>query len=104
MTDVSNTFLSRLFTAEFLVAFLGVVFAVGFAWSNVQSKVEAVQTQIVATEEKLDQLRSRQNQMDAAVGKIQTNIEVIKTSQVHTKETVEETKYMVRKLLDQRGD
>lgn len=103
MKEVSNNFLSRLFTVEFLIASLGVVFAVGFAWSNVQSQVQAVQVEVLATNEKVDELRKRQNRLDSSVGKIQTDIEVIKSNQAHTKESVDETKYMVRELLNKQG-
>lgn len=102
LKEVSNNFLSRLFTVEFFVAFLGLVFAVGVTWSSVQSEVKAVQIEVQATNKKFDELKKRQNRLDSAVGRIQTDIEVIKTNQVHAKETIEETKKMVRELLNSR--
>ena len=100
MKDVSNSFLSKLFTAEFFFGALGMMFVVGVTYSSVQAEVKAVQMKVIETNQKFVDMKRHQKQIDGTVNKIQTDIEVIKTNQQHSKEAIEETRQIVRQILN----
>lgn len=98
-TDVSNNFISRLFSAEFVIFFVGMVFAGGVAWSSIEAEVKDLNKRV-------DNQTAKQERLNTAVNSIQTDIHVIRNDQRHTKESVVELKQemrSIRLLLEQRG-
>lgn len=93
MPDVSNNFLSRLFSAEMVTGFIGLIFMVGMTYASLKTKSEE-------TNKRVNLLADEQRSIDQAVREIQIDIEVIKVDQRHAKQTVDEMKEDLRYIRD----
>lgn len=91
---VSNRWLAKLFTSEFLLSALIATFTAGVIWRNVEGSIAQAQTTADASAEKVERV-------ETAVNSIKTDVEVIKANQANAASVdLEQT----RQLAEQRRD
>lgn len=90
----SNQWLAKLFTSEFIISAIVVIFTAGVLWNNIQIAIAQAQSAANASAAKADRV-------EVVVSQIQTDVEVIKQKQINAAEKMVEQS---EELAEQRKD
>jgi len=83
---VSNRWLAKFITSEFIISAIIVVFTAGVLWNNIEGSIAQAQNSASASAEKAERV-------ETAVNSIKTDVEVIKANQINAaKKDLEQSK------------
>ena len=90
----SARWLAKVFTSEFIISAVIVIFTAGVLWNNIESSIAMAHDSAKDSAEKVERV-------EIAINKIRTDIEVIKATQLNeSQKDMEQT----RELAEQRKD